>query len=284
MEVDYRLDVFGGDEPEVLIIGGVHGDEPSGVFAVETVRDQLSTLNKDEILRPIGLLVANPRAATQDKRYLEADLNRSFPGDSQSTLYEERLAAAIYPLIDSADVVLALHSTHSSDEPFGLLSKDIDTAIQKAVFHMSISKVVVSPFADGRGSLVQFPHTLEVEAGFQHSESAKKNALSLSIQFLSSQNALSEESCLYSHVPWTDIVAFELEEMIDKQGETELFVDNFTAVESDEEYARSDEKQYISDTKFSPVLMSENGYDSILGFKSTNIGWLSRVIDGESVI
>jgi len=72
--------VAGPGEPEVAVVGGVHGDEPSGVHAVRTLRQADLDLQ-----RGVMFVIANPAAVEAGQRFLDSDLNRMFPGDSEET-------------------------------------------------------------------------------------------------------------------------------------------------------------------------------------------------------
>lgn len=93
--------------PVVLVIGGIHGDEPAGYLAADTVASWV--VNR-------GTLIVIPRAHIPAIRRRQRngedllDLNRSFPG-SASGSPTERLAAAIYGVMleFEPDWVIDLH-------------------------------------------------------------------------------------------------------------------------------------------------------------------------------
>jgi predicted deacylase len=95
--------------PTVFILGGVHGDEPSGVEAALAVEAGRFPLRAGRIL---VLPAANPAAlALGERRGPDGfDLNRSFPGRvGPSASDTEERAAAIYAIAASADLVIDLH-------------------------------------------------------------------------------------------------------------------------------------------------------------------------------
>lgn len=61
-------------------------------------------------------LVANPIARTQNKRYIESDLNRSF-GISFPRTYEEKRAREIKDVMSKYDLVVDIHRT-TAEVPF----------------------------------------------------------------------------------------------------------------------------------------------------------------------
>lgn len=110
-----RAEQLGDGTPEIAVVGGIHGDEPCGVRAVERLIEEQPTVE-----RPVKLIVANEPAVERGVRYVNADLNRAFPGDLDADAYERRLAARLAEEL-SGCVTLALHSTQSHAEPFAVI-------------------------------------------------------------------------------------------------------------------------------------------------------------------
>lgn len=102
--------VLGTDSgPEVLILGGVHGDEYEPILAIRQLAQRLTPLELTGRVRMIPL--ANPPAFALGQRTGPdgLDLARTFPGNLQGTL-TERLAAHITPRIQQADYLIDLHT------------------------------------------------------------------------------------------------------------------------------------------------------------------------------
>jgi succinylglutamate desuccinylase len=256
---------------DILLIGGVHGDEPSGVYAIKTLQE---SIDESDLKKTVGFVLANPRAIQREVRYTESDLNRLFGRDSEPS-YEQQRSKEISTLVDSADSVLSLHATQSDDEPFGLVNYDMIHHIKRSLFKLSLSKAVIFTEDQYRGSLIKYDHVLEIEVGYQGSQSAKNNALRLCKEFLSSQYAFQSENQLMD-LQWSDCMLYKTVGKIAKQGETDLYVKNFDDIPPETVYASSNQKQYISRERFVPILMSEEGYESILGYRGKKLRWLSE--------
>ena len=113
--------------PTLLIVGGIHGNEPAGVLAAERVLPQLQR-RKVSLRGEIVLLKGNVRALERNVRYIDADLNRQWTAgllDRSSQLSErleqDELLIAIGEAISRArgDVYFVdLHTTSASGKPF----------------------------------------------------------------------------------------------------------------------------------------------------------------------
>src|SRR6185503_11445889 len=121
----------------LLVVGGLHGNEPAGVRAIRTVFAEIEHRGLEVTGRIVGL-VGNARALAQGKRFLATDLNRLWT--------DERLAglrASDDPVRDSETleqcalmeafdehmpgewdriVLLDLHSTSAGGAPFTIIS------------------------------------------------------------------------------------------------------------------------------------------------------------------
>lgn len=108
--------------PTLLILGAVHGNEKCGSHAIEQL---ISELRAGEIEIKAGKVsfipVCNPQAYEQNVRYVDENLNRIFYHHETPQNYEEHLANALVPVLQSYDCVLDLHSNHTASEPFGFL-------------------------------------------------------------------------------------------------------------------------------------------------------------------
>src|SRR6056297_3042327 len=119
-----RIETLGNGEPEIAVIGAIHGDEPSGQRAVEGLME-----DPPDVERPVKLIVVNEEALAADERYLDEDLNRAFPGDPDADTHEGRLAARLTDALEGT-VALSLHSTQSYPKPFAITRGVDDLARQ----------------------------------------------------------------------------------------------------------------------------------------------------------
>jgi predicted deacylase len=262
-----------GDEPEVTVVGGVHGDEPSGVEVVRTLRDADLDLQ-----RRVQFVVANPPAVAADERYLDSDLNRSFPGDLDGDR-EERLAARLCALTGDTPT-LSLHATHSSAEPFALVHHD-----QPRAFGLAADlplPYVVDHAAVNEGTLTACTPTVTVEAGHQHADETVETAERQARAFLRLTDALAGEPDPYPAEPAGRPGFYGMRSPVRKPADApadaacstlyDLRVGNFTRVPTGTRYADIEGEPLVADAPFYPVLMSECGYEDVFGYTAVRYG------------
>ncbi len=96
---------------KILIIIGTHGDEKIGG---EIVGKLLQSPYKNDFEYMIG----NPRAYEKNVRFIDADLNRSYPGNLSSACYEVRRAAINMQKIRGYDYIIDLHEASQGRNDF----------------------------------------------------------------------------------------------------------------------------------------------------------------------
>ncbi|MFB6204322.1 MAG: succinylglutamate desuccinylase/aspartoacylase family protein [Candidatus Nanohaloarchaea archaeon] len=256
---------LGDGKPEYAVMGAVHGDEPCGKKAIERFLD-----SGIEVREPVKFVIANERALEEDVRYLEADLNRSFPGDPESEKYEERLAAEIMDEIEGLKL-LDIHTTHSYPEAFATFKHRVPEVFSM-VRSTGVSNVIYFPGESG-SSTSHIERSVLVEAGHQKTEDAVDNAYQVLLNFLAAENVIEGE---YTR---SDPEVFKYSETVEGEG-YEFLAENFRRVEAGETFARRNGDELQADEAFYPVLMSTNGYRDMLGFKARKLG---RISDLEQV-
>ena len=267
-----RVETIGPDDadgpPAVAAVGGIHGDEPCGVRAIERF---LETGPVDEVERPVTLIVANERALDAGTRYVEGDLNRLFPGDPDSDIHEERLAHDLWREVRDC-TVLGFHSTVSFDEPFGTLA---DLTPRKAEIMRALPLSHAADFTGVvSGRSVNLPGFVNVEAGYQGSDAAADNAYDCLVSYLRAMDALPGEA------EPTDTAHYDVRETLEKTpGETyRVHVGNFERVPPGTAYATTGTGEELTrETEFWPVLLSADGHDALLGYAADRTGEIGAV-------
>lgn len=251
-----QVQTIGDGEPEVAVVGAVHGDEPCGANAIQKF------ITSDPALRRTTVFViVNEKALKREERYIDVDLNRVLPGDPTADGHERQLAAQLVEETEGC-VTLGIHSTRSYAGTFGVLSNPNER--KRRVFdRMSLTEVADTSQVSG-GRCVDQPLFLDVEVGPQGSDQATELALQMLRSFLRAVDALPGPT---SSVPTNYYVVTDI---IEKNADAsyKFVADNFERVNEGGVYARKDGKDLVADSPFWPVLASGDGHDKILGYRS----------------
>jgi|AntDeeMetagen681_2_1112603.scaffolds.fasta_scaffold11133_1 predicted deacylase len=259
-----RIEQLGDGDPEIAVVGGVHGDEPCGIRAVEHLID-----TQPDVDRPVKCIVANEEALDRGTRYVDDDLNRVFPGDPDSASHERRLASCLLAELRGCRV-LSMHSTQSYAKPFAVVGGN-GLAVAEAVCRYLTLDAVIDAGAFTEGRLVGYADVVEVECGYQGSEDAAANAIALTEEFLAAVGALPGDE---SHA--SDVPLYRLQHLIPKGPASgyEVFVTNFERVAAGETYAAAGDETLVAEKPFYPVLMSPYGYEDEFGYAAELAGKL----------
>lgn len=261
-----RVAQLGKGDPSLAIVGGIHGDEPCGVRAIERI-----LADQPAVTRPVKLVVANEEALDRGVRYVDADLNRAFDADAPSDAHERHLADRLRTEIEGT-TTLSIHSTQSYHNPFAITS-GAGLEIEAIVPRLSVDAIVnAGPAVNGR-IFEAAANIIEVEAGHQGSEAAAENAYRLSREFMTAAGALPGDT-----VP-KEVPLFELGSPIEKPEASayEVFAENFTRVDRGDPIAAADDHRVVAEESFWPVLLSAYGYRDIFGYQSQKTGHLAPV-------
>lgn len=123
---------------KILVIGGMHGNEPLGLAVVKAFQTSPA--------KNIEVVLANQKAILVNKRFVSADLNRSFPGDPSSTIYEIKRAAEIVELCKQFDVVMDFHNTNCPDNDCSFIGQDAAKILDQVSLTCNLKRVVVADY------------------------------------------------------------------------------------------------------------------------------------------
>ena len=123
--VRVTTDVHG---PRAVVFSGVHGDEVSGIHAVEKLLFDLFTAARTLQKGSLTLVRANALAIAAERRYVKHNLNRlykdSYGPEIDRDSYEFRRAQELKTILESCDYFLDLHSAPIAQEPFIVAEKE----------------------------------------------------------------------------------------------------------------------------------------------------------------
>ncbi len=196
------------EHPKILVHGGMHGDEAAGYMACDTIIKNINVLEGTLIIIPHLNILADQ----QNKRYVNIDLNHTFPGDQTSDIYEFRLAYEMMWLVDSIkpDIIINLHealtkydseSKDDSDKAFGqivitcvkpyedFLVESVDGMNEKLAnpdFQFHIHYYSFSPYSSMDNFISKFnirSYTVETYRGFKIEDRIKLQQIAV-LEFL----------------------------------------------------------------------------------------------------
>jgi len=129
-----NIEIIGNGKPIVGVIACLHGNELLGEKIINSLR------KIKPIRGTIIFVLANEEAIKTGKRFVDQDLNRSFPGDKNGN-HEEKLAALLLSTLSACDYVIDLHSTTAKTDSFVIFTKR-GKKIKELVNSIPIAKVV----------------------------------------------------------------------------------------------------------------------------------------------
>lgn len=110
--------------PHLIILGGVHGDEKTGIEVVRNLHALFSAGTEHLYRGTLTLILGNEEAIRMNQRGTspEHNLNRLFTEHHLSgpvlDFYESRRAHELAPLLETADISVDIHSTSVPSRPF----------------------------------------------------------------------------------------------------------------------------------------------------------------------
>ncbi len=123
---------------KILVIGAMHGNEPLGV--------NLTSLLKRRPVRNINTLVANPRALRKNIRFVKQDLNRFFPGNTNTQEYEIRRAAEILVECKKYDIVFDFHNTYCPSNDCTFVGSRAHKKLFNVAKYIGLPRVIVADY------------------------------------------------------------------------------------------------------------------------------------------
>ncbi len=121
---------------KVLVIGGTHGNERTGVDLVLDLQRK-----PIDFIKPI---IANPKAVKNNTRYVETDLNRSV-GSKLAVSYEEVLATSLASKIKPAELVIEFHNTTAKNNTCAIVTTKPTKLHFLLADHLGLNKVLIMP-------------------------------------------------------------------------------------------------------------------------------------------
>lgn len=123
---------------KVLVIGGMHGNEPLGIELVRQLQN--------EPIENVDAIIANDEALAANTRFTDQDLNRSFPGSETSEAYEPKRASELTELCEQYDVVLDFHNTYCPENDCGFVGDTAARNLYDVASYLGLKRVIVADY------------------------------------------------------------------------------------------------------------------------------------------
>ncbi|MFA6421859.1 MAG: succinylglutamate desuccinylase/aspartoacylase family protein [Candidatus Buchananbacteria bacterium] len=141
---------------QILFIIATHGNEKIGIEAVKILENK-------GLEKYFDVLIANPKALEKNVRLIEADLNRSYPGDAKSKIYEERIAFENFKIAKKYRYIIDLHEASQGTDDFIIMPRKKLSKTFPLEF-INLKKVLLWP--DPKGPISQIlKNAIELEFG-----------------------------------------------------------------------------------------------------------------------
>lgn len=136
--------------PTITILGGIHGNELTGIEVVKKLRDQFDSSKLKLKAGRLFLMLGNVCAIDQNKRSckIECDLNRQFTTSNLENppqdFYESKRAQEIAEVLRESDICLDLHATNKPSEPFVCTPTMTDEKLE-IIKRFGVDRVLIDP-------------------------------------------------------------------------------------------------------------------------------------------
>lgn len=247
-----------GEKPVVYVNACTHGNETVGARVLKELKKL--KLEKGTLITNI----ANRRAFDLGKRFVDTDLNRSFPGKPKGA-YEERLAYVLSPLVRAVDVVIDIHSTGAGEHSSVIVTK-LDEPTAEIVRLINPKRVLVMAATRGNALISSARVGIALEHGKDRNKSTYDRTLRDILRVLSGLGMI-RRGLSRRTKPWPEF--YLVSEPLKKQPGFIIVkgIRNFVLVKKGQVVARDGQGKEVKAPKdFYPVLFGENTYTKIFGF------------------
>lgn len=237
-----------------------HGNELIGL----KVASELQKLNiANDILK---VHIANKEAYKKGVRFIDKDLNRSFPGNIKGN-YEEKLAIKISPIIKNADIVLDIHSTTSGLQDAVIITK-LDRETQKYLDIISPKYVLLMAGNKSDALISQAKVGLAFEYGNENNPKVVTKIINDIKTLLAALGLIEDVKSLKRKTNY-----FKIEKEVLKPIGYKLLptIKNFKLIKKGEKFAKLNDNYLKAKKDFYPILFGEENYETIFGFEGIKI-------------
>lgn len=238
-----------------------HGDETVG-FVVAKELKKLKIIKGEFIIH-----VANELAYRKKKRFIDEDLNRAFPGDKSGN-HEQKLAAKIFPLVKSVDIVIDIHATKSNLRDAVIVTK-LNKKTKEYVEAINPKYLLWMRATKNNALISNAKVGIAFEYGKNNDKTTAKNTIRDIKKLLSHIGMISKKIKTNAiKTTWLDVY-----KSVPKEKGAELLpnIKNYKLVKKDRPYATLKNKMFCAEKDFYPILFGSSNYKDIFGFAARPI-------------
>ncbi|MFH0969178.1 MAG: succinylglutamate desuccinylase/aspartoacylase family protein [Patescibacteria group bacterium] len=148
-------------DKKILFVVATHGNEKIGLEVVE----RLKRIGYEKYF---DCLVANPKAFQKNTRFVDADLNRSYPGKKYSKFYEKRKAFSNLTIEKKYKYVIDFHEASKGENDFVIIPRE-KLSKKFPLQYIDLDRVLLWP--DPKGPMSQvLASAIELEFGMKNRE------------------------------------------------------------------------------------------------------------------
>lgn len=257
-----EIKTIGSGKPKVAVIGCIHGDEIIGQRVI-------SKLKKLKLKQgTLTLITANCKALKHNKRFIETDLNRSFPGKRNGRL-EESIAFELKKILQPQDAVLDIHATNSDFNDLALLHH-LNKNTKQILKSLPVSKVawVSRQVFDGRSLLHCCRNAVCLEFGPDKSGRNYQRALACVKQLLVNLNMLPGKQKVFSDKEFYRVTG---EYKVDKAFRPSRRLKEFQKIKKGQYIGSAAGVKLYAKQTFYPIFLSPGRYPEMLALMAKKI-------------
>lgn len=249
----------GKDLPLVTIVACMHGNEHVGLRVLEFLRTQT-------ILQgTLRLVVANPNATLQNRRFIDSNLNDSFPGKQDGGI-EEQLAFKLRKALSDSDILIDLHTTTASTPPF-IITHQYNENIKRLINSTGIKRVVLKPKLSKTALIDYGENRIGIELGKHNSEATLINGLSATMAVLSNMGMVTGKLIIKKTKPELFTVTEIIQLPLNFEPKKDGTIQNFRLIKQGNIIGISNGNIVKAEDNFYPILYGETSYINTLCWK-----------------
>jgi predicted deacylase len=246
---------------KIILNIATHGNERIGL----KVAKEIKKLHIDENIFTVQ--VANEKALKLHKRFIDQDLNRSFPGKKEGN-YEERRAYELSPIIKKADIVIDIHSTTSALKDAFIIT-NLNSQTLEYIKIIQPKYVLIMNATKNNALISQAKIGIAFEYGKDNDPAVIKKIVT------GIKKLLNHLGVIQVKIPPQKVITtyYNITSTVKKPRGYKILkkIKNYKLVKKGEEYARKKNLRLIAEEDFYPIIFGEKNYKDIFGFKGKKI-------------